>query len=136
MADEKPSMDRIAAEIDMGRHDGELNGIFNAMRRRMGENLVDFVWTVTLDGVAFGVADMSLMSLEAAEVACERSWQTLNPESSAVEYKALLVCHLSHDLGWDDDVIEAFVLGLDMGQMVESIEWAEVKPSPKGTSAP
>lgn len=135
MADEKPNLDKIAAEIDMGRHDGELDAIFNAIRRRMGENLVDFVWTITVGGVSFGIADMSLMSLEATEVAIGNSWQMLNPETSAVEYKALLVCYLTHDVGWSVGDIETLVLKLGMDEIIESIDWVEVNPSPKGTFA-
>ncbi len=135
MSETKFNMDKVAAHIDLGRHDDELDAVFNAVRRRMGENFVDFPWTVTLDEVAFGISDMSLMSLEAAEVTAERSWQVLDPESSAVEYKALLICHLSHDLGWSDTRIEQFVLGLTMDQMVTSITRVGVNPAPKGTSA-
>ncbi len=127
-------IDVVVAQIDMGRHDGNLNGIFDAVRRRMGENLVEFVWRISIDDVSFGVGDMSLMALEAAEVACERSWQVFNPETSAVEYKSLLVCHLSHDMGWDDERIDKRVRSLTMDKMVDSITWAEVSPSPKDTS--
>lgn len=132
---------RLAAEIDLGLHDGDLGDIFNAVRRRMGEHMVGLPWRVTVvdkmgQRVSFGVADMTLKSMALAEELGARSWHSLNPEFSAVEFKAITVAHLTADKGWTEAQVIATIGAMTMDDLVAAISYDEVSPDPFVSSAP
>lgn len=131
---------RLAAEIDLGLHDNALGDLFNAIRRRMGEHMVDLPWRVTIadpmgQTVSFTLADMTLDSMVMAEQLGARSWHSLNPEVSAVEFKAITAAHLTVDRGWSDNQVVASVGKMTMDDLVAAISYDEVSPSPLGSSA-
>lgn len=123
----------VAAHIDLGRHDGNLGDLFNALRRRMGEQLAGMPWRITLDKATFTMDDMSPLSLAEVEEITGASWLTLNPEASAVVFKACVVSHLVIDEQWPEpDVIE-LLRGLKGSDLVAAISRDEVWPDPKAT---
>lgn len=126
---------KVAADIDMGRHDGNLSGVFDALRRRLAENGADFPWRIDLgNGLTFELEDMSGNALEAAEVAMGKSMHALNPEASIREWKSLVSAWLVNDRGWSEDEVIALVQQFNQTRIVESVSWREVNPSPKDTS--
>lgn len=136
--DDKPptvaDLSRIAAEIDMGRHDGNLAGLFNALRRRMGEQLAGLPWRIGIGGVSFTMDDMSPLSLAEVEDITGRSWLALNPEESATVYKAIVLAHLVIDRDWPEkDALDA-LRAMKGSELVASISRDEVWPDPKATS--
>jgi hypothetical protein len=123
---------KVAADIDLGRHDRNLGDLFNAMRRRMGEQLVGLPWRITVGGVSFTMDDMSPLALAEVEEITGRSWLSVNPEESAIVFKAVVVSHLVADLEWaEPDVIE-LLRGLKGSDLVAAISRDEVWPDPKG----
>lgn len=125
---------KVAAEIDLGRHDGNVGDVFNAIRKRMGEQLAGLPWRITLDGVSFTMDDMSPLALAEVEEITGASWLTLNPETSAVVFKACVVSHLVIDEQWPEpDVIE-LLRKLKGSDLVAAISRDEVWPDPKATS--
>lgn len=137
----KDDKQRLAAEIDLGIHDGSLGDLFNAIRRRLGEQMVALQWRVTIadkmgQQCSFTLADMSLNSMALAEELGARSWKTLDPEHSAVEFKAITVAHLTADRGWTDAQVIAAIGAMSMDDLVAAISFDEVTPSPFATSAP
>jgi hypothetical protein len=124
----------VAAHIDLGRHDGNLGDLFNALRRRMGEQLAGLPWRITVGKVSFTMDDMSPLALAEVEEITGASWLTLNPETSAVVFKAITVAHLVIDEGWPEaDVIE-LLRKLRGSDLVAAISRDEVWPDPKATS--
>lgn len=124
----------VAADIDLGTHDGNLGDVFNAVRRRMGERMAGLPWRITLDKVSFTMDDMSPLALAEVEEITGASWLTLNPEVSAVVFKAIVVAHLTIDEQWPEaDVIE-LLRKLRGSDLVAAISRDEVWPDPKATS--
>ena len=124
----------VAADIDLGAHDGNLGDLFNALRRRMGEQLAGLPWRITGGKVSFTMDDMSPLSLAEVEEITGASWLTLNPETSAVVFKAVTVAHLVIDKQWDEpDVIE-LLRSLKGSDLVAAISRDEVWPDPKASS--
>lgn len=136
---EKQNFDKLCAEIDMGRHDGNLGDLFNAIRKRLGEHMVGMPWRIEIKpakgkAVRFGADDLSLKAMALAEELGARSWKTLDPEHSAVEYKAIVVAHLVEDRGWTELQVMDTVGAMTMDDLVASISFGEVWPDPKGMS--
>ncbi len=126
---------KVAADIDMGRHDDDLGPIFDALRRRMGQNLVDFSWRIDLGDVgAFELEDMTGLALEAAEHAMGKTMHSLNPEHSVREWRGLVAAWLLNDKDWTEDAIEDLVRSYNVDRIVESVSWRVAGPAPKGTS--
>ena len=124
----------VAADIDLGTHDGNLGDLFNALRRRMGEQLAGLPWRITVGKVSFTMDDMSPLSLAEVEEITGASWLTLNPETSAVVFKACVVAHLVIDEQWTEpDAIE-LLRSLKGSDLVAAISRDEVWPDPKATS--
>jgi hypothetical protein len=124
---------RVAADIDLGTHDGNLGDVFNAIRRRMGEQLAGLPWRITIGGVSFTMDDMSPLSLADVEEITGASWLTLNPETSAVVFKACVVAHLVIDLEWPEADVIALLRSVKGSDLVAAISRDEVWPDPKAT---
>jgi hypothetical protein len=130
--DRADEVKKLVAEIDMGRLDQWSGELFNALRRRMGEQMVGLPWWVTLpDGHCFGIDDMSLSALVMAESESGRSWHVLHPETSAREYRALVAAHCIEDRGWSEaQTIELLRSIKDMSAIKDSITFSVVTPDP------
>ena len=124
---------RVAADIDLGTHDGNLGDVFNAVRKRMGEKLAGLPWRITVDGVSFTMDDMSPLALAEVEEITGASWLTLNPETSAIVFKAVVVSHLVCDLEWAEADVLALLRKLKGSDLVAAISRDEVWPDPKAT---
>jgi hypothetical protein len=75
---------------------------------------------------------MSPLALAEVEEITGRSWLSVNPEESAIVFKAVVVAHLVADLEWaEPDVIE-LLRGLKGSDLVAAISRDEVWPDPKG----
>ena len=127
---------KVAADIHLGRHDGNLEPIFDALRHRMADQLIGLVWWIDLGEVGtFELSDMTGNALEAAEHAMGKSVHALNPEASITEWKALVAAWLLNDCGWDERAIGDLVQGYNMDDIVASVHWREASPHPFDTSA-
>lgn len=125
---------KVAADIDLGRHDGNLGDLFNAMRRRLGEQHGGLPWRITVGKVSFSYLDMSSVALAEVEELSGANWLVVHPESSAVVFKACVVAHLTIDEDWPEPDVIALLKSLKGSDLVAAISYDEVSPDPKATS--
>lgn len=90
---------KVAADIAMGRADGELQELFDALVGRVAEIGAKRRWRVEALGLVVDEDNITLAELETAERLSGRTWLVLDPRQSARSAVAVLASALHHRSG-------------------------------------
>lgn len=124
------SLTKTIAEIAEGRHDGQLHDVLLAIRHRIEQNAVAFLWKVTFEDVTFTEEDVTLDELEMAERIAGRNWSQLNPATSAGNCRALLIAVLVSRQGMSEKDARDRVGKVPVHSLLDGIGEYEAAPAP------
>jgi hypothetical protein len=123
--------DDIAASINAGDHDGDLDVLFKALFSRAVDIETEFSWKITVDGDSWDRETITLTELAFAERLTGVPFTKLDPLSSMDHLVALIVSHFHRVKGLKIDAAIAAAGKLSAGDLDDIISVHEVKQAPK-----
>jgi hypothetical protein len=129
--------DDIAASINAGDHDDDLDVLFKALFARAVDIDTEFSWKITVDGDEWNRETITLAELAFAERLVKVPYIKLDPLGSMDHLVALIIAHLHRVKGLKIDEALAAAGKLTASDLDDILSVYEVKQAPKdGTGTP
>jgi hypothetical protein len=126
--------DDIAASINAGDHDDNLETLFKALFARAADIETQFSWKITLDGDSWDRETVTLRELAFAEQHLSVPYVQLNPISSVNHLVTLIVAHYYRVKGMKLDKALEAAGKYTAKDLADIVSIYEVKQAPKDGS--
>lgn len=120
-------------EVVLGRHDDQLNSLFQALVSRVKAGSVSREWIIEdVAGVSIRESEMTVGEAERIEQLCGESWAELNPVQSARQFRAIIQAALESSGKKPTEAVE-IVQSLKAVEAVDHVRTELSEPVPFGS---
>lgn len=114
-------LDKLMADIALGRHDGRLTELFSTFVERLSQKGAGVRWRLTWEDVVVDEENLTLIECEMAERLAGKTWLTLDPKRSATDCMSILTAAVSCRRGIPVDQAREALSSLTVHQVANEV---------------
>ena len=133
---EQSEWNHVVQQIKLGKYDGCLQDVLEAIQFRAAGGATSFRWRLTWEDLEVTEDNVTLGELVDIEKALDVSWVAINPAKSAQQCVAILEAALKHRSELSEAEVAEKVSELTAGEALECLDQYEVVRPPLEQSTP